>query len=130
MGYSLISALLIALMPFLKSFHTGMGVDVRNLTNMGSSGASGGASGRGGSRQYTYQLEQLSKRSKHSHVVTTLPADDTEALAAPSWENAQPKQVSSKSRVAAERAEAVPDKMVIRETTSWSVRYDDENSHP
>ncbi|KND89969.1 hypothetical protein TOPH_05326 [Tolypocladium ophioglossoides CBS 100239] len=123
LGYSLISALLIALMPFLKSFHTGMGVDVRNLTNVGSSG-----SGRGGGRQYSYRLEQLSKHSKHSNTATTLPAEDEEALASAVWSSAQPRQVIPKSKLEAELADTpVPGQMVIQKTTNWSVRYDDSH---
>lgn len=119
LGYSLISALLIALMPFLKSFHTGMGVDVRKLTNIGSSGR-----GRGGSHQYSYRLEQV---SKHSNTVPTLPAEDEVALASALLSGAQPRQISSKTRIKAELAGTpVPGQMVIQKTTNWSVRYEDD----
>jgi hypothetical protein len=124
MGYSLISSLLIALMPFLKSFHTGMGVDVRNLTYIGSSN-----SGRDGSRQYGYRLEQLVKSSKNSNTVTTIPAEDEQALATARWTNALPRQVSSKSRIeAGTSATTVANPNVIQKTVDWSVQYD-SSSH-
>lgn len=123
-GYSLISALLIALMPFLKSFHTGMGVDVRGITH-------GSSSGRGGSNQYGYRLEQLSKNSRHANSSSTSPAEDEQALASSRWTNSsQPRLVSSsKSKVESE-ATAVsvaspPSKGIgIQKTVDWSVQYE------
>ncbi|KAM3506595.1 hypothetical protein MY11210_007493 [Beauveria gryllotalpidicola] len=57
LGYSLIAALLIALIPFLRSFHTGM---VMNVANM-STGEWGGSSAR--SRDIGYRLKNLSKNA-------------------------------------------------------------------
>jgi hypothetical protein len=120
LGYSLISSLLIALMPFLKRFHTGMGIDVRNLTNIGSSN-----SGRDGSRQYSYRLEQLVKSSKNGNTVTSVTAEDEQALATSRWTSALPRNVSSKSRIeVGKSASMVADPNVIQKTVDWSVQYD------
>lgn len=121
-GYSLISALLIALMPFLKSFHTGMGVDVRNITH-------GSSSGRGGSNGYGYRLEQLSKNSRHGGNSSSTAAEDEQALASSRWTSAQPRMVStSKSRVEADAADASPPSgkgVGIQKTVDWSVQYEE-----
>ncbi|KAM3466196.1 hypothetical protein NHJ6243_000936 [Beauveria neobassiana] len=57
LGYSLIAALLIALIPFLRSFHTGMVMNVANMSN----GEWGGSSAR--SRDIGYRLKNLSKNA-------------------------------------------------------------------
>lgn len=116
------SVLLIALLPFLKSFHTGMGVDVRNLTKNGSAGTARDGSGAG------YRLDQLSKQSKRSNVAVTQPAEEEEAVLGPSrWTGSQPKEIMSTSRVEVESADAsLVEDMVIQKTVDWSVQYEED----
>ncbi|KAM3561466.1 hypothetical protein MY1884_002376 [Beauveria asiatica] len=74
LGYSLIAALLIALIPFLRSFHTGM---VMNVANM-STGESGGSSAR--SRDIGYRLKNLSKNaSTNTNTNTNTAGGDVSA---------------------------------------------------
>lgn len=125
LGCSLMSVLLIGLMPFLKAFHTGMGVDVRHLTHVGAS-----ISGRDGSSHGGYRLQQLPKHSKHNNTTRTLPAEDEEALTLAHLPSVQPRQrgFMNSDGIEAELADTpLPDQMVIRKTINWSVRYEDDN---
>jgi hypothetical protein len=100
-----------------------MGVDVRNLTNVGSSN-----SDRDGGRQYGYLLKQLAKSSKHGNTVTALPADDEQALATARWTSALPGQFNSNSRIeVGTSATTVADPHVIQKTVNWSVQYDNSS---
>lgn len=71
LGYSLISALLVALLPFLRSFHTGMVMNVDNIT----SGASGSGSRSGRLRENGYPLQNLSKGSKQQSIASAVPQE-------------------------------------------------------
>ncbi|OAA36857.1 hypothetical protein NOR_07377 [Metarhizium rileyi] len=124
LGYSLMSALLIALMPFLKSFHTGMGVDMRNLTNIGTS-----ASRQRSGRQDAYRLDNLTSRSRHGTSTTKQSAEDEEELASARWASALPKQASSESQIEARSSvTAMAGAMVIQKTVDWSVKYDSNSN--
>lgn len=79
-GYSLISSLLTALMPFLKSFHTGMGVEVRGSTTLGSSSGYMRGASRASRQNVSYRLDNL---SKHRTTVTTQSGDDEEGMLRP-----------------------------------------------
>lgn len=123
LGYSIMTALAIALMPFLKSFHTGMGIDVRNLTNISSS-----RSGGQRDRQHSYRLRNLVHSNTQGNHTVPLPAEDEQSLASTLFFSA-PSHVSSKSKIESRTTgRTIADAKVIQKTIDWSVHYDDNNN--
>ncbi|EGX88449.1 hypothetical protein CCM_08493 [Cordyceps militaris CM01] len=134
LGYSLIAALLIALIPFLRSFHTGM---VLNVQNMGSGGSGGewGSSAR--SRDNVYRLKNLSTKISKAVSSTsqpppppprTVPLSETEVTRSTSLRSGEEAAWRSKSRSddgAGSADGAAQEPMVIQKTVDWSVQYEE-----
>ncbi len=141
LGYSLIAALLIALIPFLRSFHTGMVMNVQNM----SSGGEWGSSAR--SRDNGYRLKNLSKSgggggggSKSGSVSklgggggSSVPLSATEVTRSTSRSADAPAAWRSQSRSddgggsadGQQQQQQGPDPMVIQKTVDWSVQYEE-----
>lgn len=128
LGYSLIAALLIALIPFLRSFHTGMVMNVQNMSNGGEWGSSARSRDRG------YRLKNMSKNSSHNgSKPRSVPLSETEvsrpdsgpAVAAPppQWPLSNNKSKGESDENLTERPQ--PDPMVIQRTMDWSVQYEE-----
>ncbi|WPH02745.1 Hypothetical protein R9X50_00561300 [Acrodontium crateriforme] len=63
LGYNLMSALVTALLAFLKNFHTGMGVDLRGMSYR-ETGGSYPVKGSNGSKPNSYPMKSLTRRSQ------------------------------------------------------------------
>ncbi len=133
LGYSLIAALLIALIPFLRSFHTGM---VMNVQNMGSGGGEWGSSAR--SRDNGYRLKNLSRNNGSrlgSSKPRSVPLSETEVTRSTSRSGDAPSASwRSKSRSEdggsmdeqqQQQQQQGPDPLVIQKTVDWSVQYEE-----
>ncbi|KAJ6783561.1 hypothetical protein PWT90_10971 [Aphanocladium album] len=122
LGYSLIAALLIALIPFLRSFHTGMVMNVQNMSN-----GEWGSSAR--SRDNGYRLKNISKNSSNQgSKPRSVPLSETEVTRstsrsgdAPAWPTTRSKSHS----VDGSTDEPAPEPMVIQKTVDWSVQYEE-----
>ena len=80
----MISALLTALMPFLKSFHTaGMGVEIRNATTTGGNSSNGYLRSRQIGGGASYGLDNLSKHSKHRSQGASRVGEEEEGILRP-----------------------------------------------
>lgn len=129
LGYSLMAALLIALIPFLRSFHTGMVMNVQNMSN-----GEWGSSAR--SRDNGYRLRNMSKNSSHhGSRVHNVPLSQTEVTRSASrsvgeaspWPTTVSKSHSDDG--SADGQAPVPDPLVIQKTVDWSVQYEEGETH-
>ncbi|TQV95266.1 hypothetical protein V2A60_009690 [Cordyceps javanica] len=155
LGYSLIAALLIALIPFIRSFHTGM---VMNVQNMSGSGEHAGSSAR--SRDNVYRLRNLSKystrgggsSSNNSQPVRSRPLSETavtQSVSRPGetqeqWRSMRPSDddagsdrspdgaavpaVPAAAAAAAADGQHYPQQqepIIIQKTVDWSVQYEE-----
>ncbi|OAA56904.1 hypothetical protein ISF_07420 [Cordyceps fumosorosea ARSEF 2679] len=153
LGYSLIAALLIALVPFLRSFHTGMVMNVQNMSGSGShnNSAAGGGGGGGGawgssarSRDNVYRLRNLSKNAgTGTGTGVTLSGGDTSTSSnkdTGSSKDDMPRGVVPLSETEVTRSanrsddgqsgssvdgQQQQEPMVIQKTVDWSVRYEE-----
>lgn len=71
--YSIVSALVIALRPFLKDLHTGMGIDIARMTG---TVASGNNSYPKGSRGNAYEMHNMSVMSRGDKGRSSITIDD------------------------------------------------------
>ncbi|OAQ98392.1 hypothetical protein LLEC1_05270, partial [Akanthomyces lecanii] len=110
LGYSLIAALLIALIPFLRSFHTGMSMNNLSKTN----GSRLGGSRVGSSRPRSVPLSETE--------VTRSASRSRDALAA-SWRKSRSEDGGSTDEP--QQQQQGPDPLVIQKTVDWSVQYEE-----
>lgn len=119
-GYSLIAALLIALMPFLRSFHTGMSINVHNISTgeWGSSAAQ--------SRDRSHRMQNLSKQSAQRSAVRSVPWTEAEVTRSNSQDiDTHHLKGKPKSQNDSDSFEGQPEAMIIQKTVDWSVRYEE-----
>lgn len=130
LGYSLIAALLIALIPFLRSFHTGMSLNVQHTTT-----GERGSSAR--SRDHGYRLRNMSKNSaKQESGSRSEPLSQAKMTRsksptgdAPAWLETRSNSCSEDSSIEGQKQQPQPpDPFVIQKTVDWSVQYEQNES--
>lgn len=125
LGYSLIASLLIALIPFLKSFHTGMAMNVHNISSRtGEQGSSARSRDRG------YRLKNMSKNSsQQDSKPRSAPLSQTE-ITRPGSRADEPQWPlkDQRSQPDAGLDGQQPEAMVIQKTVDWSVKYEEGKS--
>lgn len=138
--YSLISVIVIALIPFLKSFHTGMGINVRHLASTsGSRTLSRGGDAMfhpSNSQMKPNRLVSAAKSDKRSVMRS---ANETAAVACDEdvecgnqerWSWCSQYRVSSTSKIEADLGEgSISGEMVIQKTVDWSVLHEDSTTY-
>lgn len=124
LGYSLVSALALALKPFLKDFHTGMGMDI---ARMGGTITSNSYSK--GRRADAYKLHNVSVMSRDKDMGDVIENDGGDLMQ--NKENYQPDQVQYSASISHPKAQRQPSRgssrsqhPIIKRDVDFAVSYE------